>query len=247
MKKTVRKISDWIEQKIEDAHAKGAIVGLSGGIDSAVTSALAVQALEKENVLGVIIPCFSNIQDQRDATLHANELEIEYKIVKLNKVYTSLLNRLTSSEASQLSMANLKARLRMCTLYFYANLYNYLVLDTCNKTEIAIGYFTKHGDGASDINPVGDLYKKDIYEVAKYLNINEKIINRVPTAGLWKDQTDEKEMKISYKQLDDILQWQDGITNIKPEYSQELFDRVKCLKNSSEHKRQSTPICKIYE
>ena len=134
----------------------------------------------------------------------AQKLGIEYKEVAIDSILNEYL-KLTDINADELAIGNLKARIRMSLIYFYANAKNYLVCGTGNKSEILIGYFTKFGDGACDIEPIGDLYKKEVFELAEYLNVSEEILNKPPRAGLWANQTDEEEIGMSYNMLDQIL------------------------------------------
>ena len=146
-------------------------------------------------------------------------------------------------KASNLAKANLKPRLRMLVLYYFANKLNYLVCGTGNKSEIMAGYFTKHGDGATDILPIGDLLKKEVRKLAKELGIPEHIITKPPTAGLWPGQTDEGEMGITYPELDDILERLEN--KRKQVLPKKKVDKVKEMIKSSEHKRQGPKICYI--
>ena len=134
----------------------------------------------------------------------AQKLGIDYKEIPIDSILDEYLS-MTELEKSRLAVGNLKARIRMSIIYYYANANNYLVSGTGNRSEILIGYFTKHGDGACDIEPIGDLYKTDVYKLAKYLNIPSEVINKPPRAGLWNNQTDEEEIGMSYDLMDQIL------------------------------------------
>ena len=236
-KKIETQIIKFIQGKIKEANAKGIVVGLSGGIDSAVASVLALKAVGKENILGVIMPCESNPQDEKDAIIHAKEFEIKTKIINLEENYFSLKNAI-NIEGNQLSKANLKPRLRMCALYYISNSLNYLVLGTCNKSEIMVGYETKFGDGGSDLSPIGDLYKFQVKRLAEYLGINQNIITKPPSAGLWNNQTDEEELGMSYQTLDNIL------TCSRIEKYKNIVKVYKLIANSA-HKRRVPDICII--
>ncbi|WP_345894773.1 NAD+ synthase [Natroniella sulfidigena] len=198
---TVEKLVNWLRQKVEEADCKGAVVGLSGGIDSSVTAILAKKAFS-ENMLGVIMPCVSNPQDQKDAQLVAKQFGIETEVIDLIETYKNLVTRLDTQQKSKLALANIKPRLRMTTLYYYANLRNSLVVGTDNRSELKLGYFTKYGDGGIDLAPLGNLVKTEVKEVAKILGIPEKVISKPPSAGLWANQTDEEELGVSYKEID---------------------------------------------
>ena len=203
----VQKLHNWIEGKVTKAKAEGVVFGLSGGIDSAVVAALSMRVFP-QNTLAIIIPCHSLEADINDALDLINKFNIPYKIIDLSKVYDSLIHLLNDKEKEgsfKLAEANIKPRLRMTTLYYFANKLNYLVVGTGNKTELTIGYFTKYGDGGADILPLGNLLKSQVKELAEYLDIPKKIINKPPSAGLWEGQTDEEEIGISYDQLDKYL------------------------------------------
>lgn len=236
-----QKIITWIRRQVRQAKAKGVVFGLSGGMDSAVTATLCVRALGKKRVLGLILPCLSQKQDLIDAHLIAKKLKINVKSIDLGPIYKVCLKPLP--KADQVTCGNLKARLRMTILYYFANKLNYLVCGSSNKSERIIGYFTKFGDGAADILPLGDLLKSQVKELAKTLNIPQSIINKTPTAGLWPDQTDEGELGISYSQLDDILaRLLGGKRQIQPS---RLVNKVKIRIETSGHKQRLPNICKI--
>jgi NAD+ synthase len=245
MKNIEEQIIKFIQRKVKESNTEGIVVGLSGGIDSTVASVLAVKAVGEENVIGVIMPCQSNPQDEQDALLHAKQFNIPTKIVDLETTYFTLKNAI-NFPGNKMSDANLKPRLRMCTLYNVANAQNYLVLGTCNKSEIKTGYETKFGDGGSDLSPLGDLYKWQVRVLAKHLNIDKKIITKAPSAGLWENQTDEKELGLSYDELDEILvDLELNIMSNTSFTSPEAYQKVKQLIENSKHKREMPEICKI--
>lgn len=204
METLMQKLCVWMEGKVIEAKAKGMVFGLSGGLDSAVVAALSIRIFP-QNTLAIIIPCHSLEADINDAVDFINKFNIPYKIIDVSKVYDSFIHLLNDKEKEgsfKLAEANIKPRLRMTTLYYFANKLNYLVVGTGNKSELMIGYFTKYGDGGADILPLGNLLKSQVRELAEYLGIPKKIINKPPSAGLWEGQTDEKEIGISYEQLD---------------------------------------------
>lgn len=238
------RISSWIRQKVEEAKAKGVVVGMSGGLDSSVLASLAKRAVG-QRVLGVIMPCHSELLDTRYASLVAEKLKIKTERVVLDSLYDKFLELLPSGK--RIALGNLKARLRMATLYFFANNLNYLVVGAGNKSEISIGYFTKYGDGGCDILPLGDLLKTEVREVARDLEIPEEIINRVPSAGLWGGQTDEGEIGLSYEDLDEIISAIEAGKEPVGGGSVErkgLISRVKRLMENSCHKRSTIPVFK---
>lgn len=215
-------------------------MGLSGGVDSSVVAALSKGAVGRNRVLALLLPCHSQSQDLEDAKSVARRLGIKTKAVDLSKIYDSLIEILP--RANNISRANLKPRLRMLTLYYLANKLNYLVCGTGNKSEIKVGYFTKHGDGATDILPIGGLLKKQVRRLARELGVPEYIISKPPTAGLWSDQTDEGEMGITYSELDGILE---RIEHKKRQVlSKTKVNKVKGMIERSEHKRQGPKICR---
>jgi len=232
-------IVNWLKNKLNETGARGFILGLSGGIDSSVVAVLA--KLATPNVLGLVLPCHSIQEDAEHANLLSKTFDIEIKKIDLSNVYDEFLKNLEDAET--LIKANLKSRLRMTTLYYNGGLNNYLVLGTGNKTEISIGYFTKYGDGASDLLPIGDLYKKEVFSLAKELNINKEIINKPPSAGLWQGQTDEDEMGISYIDLDKILIALENKTSLE-NFNKNLIDKVKRMVTLSAHKRKLAEIYK---
>ncbi|MEA2088164.1 MAG: NAD(+) synthase [Candidatus Caldatribacteriota bacterium] len=207
MEALVQKLCVWMEDKVTEAKAQGIVFGLSGGLDSAVVAALSIRIFP-QNTLAIIIPCHSLQADIDDALGFVDKFNIPYKIIDVSKVYDSFIHLLNDEEKEgsfKLAEANIKPRLRMTTLYYFANKLNYLVVGTGNKSELMIGYFTKYGDGGADILPLGNLVKSQVRELAEYLGIPKKIINKPPSAGLWEGQTDEKEIGISYEQLDKYL------------------------------------------
>ena len=216
-------------------------MGLSGGIDSSVVAALATQAAGRGRVLGLFLPCHSQKKDLEDAKLMAEKLKIKTKLIDLSESYDSLIKILP--KANSLARANLKPRLRMLILYYFANKLNYLVCGTGNKSELMVGYFTKYGDSATDILPIGDLFKKDVKRLAKELKIPKHVIDKPPTAGLWSGQTDEGEMGITYSELDEILLRLEKTK--KQTISKEKINKVKGMILKSQHKRDSPRICYI--
>lgn len=188
-----------------EANSDGIVVGLSGGIDSTLVAYLACEALGKDKVFGIIMPSTTTPTDDKlHGTKIAQGLGIDYKEIAIDSILNEFLS-MTQLEEDNLAIGNLKARIRMSIIYYYANARNYLVSGTGNKSEILIGYFTKHGDGACDIEPIGDLYKTDVYKLSRFLDVPQEIIDKPPRAGLWNNQTDEEEIGMSYDLIDQIL------------------------------------------
>lgn len=239
-------IQNWIKNYINSANVQGVIFGLSGGIDSAVTASLCSNALGSDCVIALCLPCESIPQDIEDAKLVADSLQIKLEIIDLSSVYHEIL-RVTEkiSESNQLAKANLKPRLRMMTLYFIGQSKGkYLVAGTGNRAELAIGYFTKYGDGGVDFEPLGGLYKSEIRQVAKVLKIPEKIINKPPSPGLWIGQTDEGEIGLKYDTIDEILYRIDYNLSLEG-LDQKSVQKVKSLMKSAEHKLKMPPIYEL--
>ena len=228
----VEKICSWFREVVNQAKARGVVIGLSGGIDSSVVACLAKKALG-EKVLGVIMPCYSSAIDEDYARLIAKTLKIKIERVSLNSIYDNILGVLPGGE--KMALANLKPRLRMLILYYFANNLNYLVAGTGNKSEVLIGYFTKYGDGGCDILPLGDSLKTEVRELARELKISNEIIERTPSAGLWENQTDEGEIGITYEELDRAITAIE--LNRKSSVPPEILARVEELMRESVHKR----------
>jgi len=219
-KKIENDLIAWIRKKVNDAGCEGAVIGLSGGIDSSVTSLLCQKAFP-ENTLGIIMPCLSNPEDKVDAIKHAEKFGINYKEIDLGDLYQKFLQTIDSNDPEinleevinnqnlaaaedkvKLALANMKPRLRMTLLYYYANLNNYLVVGTDNRSELKLGYFTKYGDGGIDIAPLGNLVKLEVRGLARKMKIDQKIITKKPSAGLWNGQNDQDEIGLSYREID---------------------------------------------
>ncbi|MDN5348123.1 MAG: synthase [Clostridia bacterium] len=235
----VSNLVNWLREQTESAGARGAVVGLSGGVDSAVTAALCKRAFP-ENTLGVIMPCHSNPQDAEHARLVACKIHLPTVTVILDQVYDALLEQLTKNEphTSKVALANLKPRLRMLTLYYFANARNYLVVGTGNRSELAVGYFTKYGDGGVDLLPLGNLVKAQVRELAYFLEIPEEIITKAPSAGLWEGQTDEGEMGLTYAELDRYL--------LTGQARPEVESKIKDMAARSQHKKSLPSIPPIF-
>ncbi len=234
-----KKIVSWLKKQVVLAGAKGIVLGLSGGVDSAVVAALAKQAVGRVKVLCLVLPIHSNPADARDARSVARALRLKTKTIDLSSAYGALLRLLPS--AGSLARSNLKPRLRMLVLYYYANKLNFLVCGTGNKAELSVGYFTKHGDGAADLLPIGGLLKRQVRALAEELSIPPRIITKPPTAGLWPGQTDEGEMGITYAELDDVLHRMQR--RLPHRASPVTVKMIMGMIARSEHKRQKPKVC----
>lgn len=241
----VERIVDFIKTIIQESKAKGIVLGLSGGIDSALTGTLCVRALGKSRVFALLMPIHSPETDLNDAKLMANYLGIKYEIIDLTESFEILLKVLSRTQKpKELAKANLKPRLRMMALYYFANQLNYVVAGTGNRSEKEIGYFTKYGDGAADFLPILHLYKKEVRKMAKFLKIPPKIIDRKPTAGLWEGQTTEGEVSqqlgfpITYEKLDEMLE---NLANNTFDLDNEEYQNLLKLREKNRHKSQLPP------
>ena len=247
-------IADWLRRQRDEAGADRFVLGLSGGIDSATVCALCVRAGGSEAVLGAIMPSHSNPTDAEHAALVAQAFGVETVHVDLSPVTDALLVAVprpavdgaggTAGEwrpegRARLAVANVRPRLRMTTLYFLANLHNGVVVGTGNKSEAAIGYFTKYGDGGVDLLPIADLYKFEVRALARELGVPEPVIAKAPSAGLWQGQTDEAEIGLSYDQLDAALAAiERGEADTLDPQTREHVLRMQQI---SEHKRRPIP------
>jgi len=220
-------------QRVQQAGAEGAVFGMSGGIDSAVVSVLCKKAFG-DKALGLIMPCYSDENDELDARLVADKFGIECRTVVLDNIYDEFMKAVEPTD-NIMAKANIKPRLRMTTLYYYAAINNYLVVGSENKSELTVGYFTKHGDSGADLLPIANLVKSQVRELAAYLGIPQKIIEKAPAAGLWSGQTDEQEMGLTYQELDQYILT--GRIN-----SPEKEAKIKAMHQKSEHKRQMPQI-----
>ncbi len=221
---------DWLRRTGEEAGSRGFVFGLSGGIDSAVVCALAAEAAGPEACLGLVMPIESSPEDARDACATAERFGVHALTLDLTEPFEMMLGRLGDfreraerlsgvppagpatagspagiTSADALARANLKPRMRMSALYYYANLLGYMVLGTGNRDEFTVGYYTKFGDGAADAFPLGDLVKAEIRALGRLLGVPAAVLERPPSAGLWAGQTDEEELGFSYDQLDRFL------------------------------------------
>jgi NAD+ synthase len=243
------RIIDFIRNETRKADVSGAVVGISGGIDSALAATLTVKALGKDKVLGIHMPesGLTPSEDSKDAKALADWLETEFRTIDISGIISAFMAAVPESDsADRLSMGNLKARVRMSLLYFHANRMNRIVIGTGNKTEILLGYFTKYGDGGVDLEPIGGLYKTEVWELSRRLGIPEPLITKKPSAGLWAGQTDEAELGISYVKVDEVLKMIEQ--NKDPEaiqstleVSAEQLNSVMKRIQSSEHKRKAPP------
>ncbi len=202
----VNSLKKFIKDSVARARAKGVVIGLSGGIDSAVVTKLCADALGPENVLNVFMPSRVTPPEDYKTTLElSNMWGTEYRVVDIQPAVDALVAVLLSDAETPLERGNISARCRMTVLYNMAKKRQYLVVGTSNQSEIMMGYFTKFGDGACDVTPLANMYKTEVRQVAALIGVPEDIIAKPPSAGLWEGQTDEKDMGITYRDLDAIL------------------------------------------
>lgn len=244
-------IEKFIKHELHQAGREKVVVGLSGGLDSSVTACLAVRALSNKSVFSVILPDFpiTPNSDVDDATELANKLHIKCKIMNINNIKSEFLSFLPRNSYAG---GNLTARIRMCILYYYSFIYNGLVLGTSDKSELLLGYYTKFGDGAADLFPLGDVYKTQVRELAEYLELPLSIRDKKSSPRLWKDQTAEEELGADYNKIDQILKNLEstGTRNAGEEYhsykiSTRMLARIEQTIKRNAHKAMPLKICRI--
>ncbi len=241
------RICSFIREYLDSAGFGKAILGLSGGVDSSLSAALAVQALGRENVIGVMLP-YQNSQPASlaDAQLLAGQLGIETQVVEITPLADAYFERYAPA-ADRLRRGNWLARIRMCVLYDLSAQYGALVIGTSNRSELLVGYFTQYGDSACALEPIGHLYKTEVWALARHLGLPEAIVSKTPSADLWQGQTDEEELGIRYRQLDEIL-YELTELDLNPgasgnlTYPPELYQKVEKLMENSAFKRRMPPL-----
>lgn len=231
--KLARAVQAWIGETVNSAGARGVVLGLSGGLDSCVCAALCARAVGAGNVLGLMMPCGNHPDDERDGERIAGFLGIEGKTVNLERVFDEVVRAADLDRSDTLNMGNLKARLRMATLYAHSE--RRLVAGTSNRSEYLTGYWTKWGDGVADFHPLIGLYKDQVAALATALGLPAWTTRRVPSAGLWPGQSDEGEMGVSYGQIRSYFT--DGEMSVTPEAA----GVIRRLHRGSNHKRAPIP------
>jgi NAD+ synthase len=225
----------WLAQELQARGARVAVVGLSGGIDSAVVAALCARAVGATRVRTLAMPIHSAPEDTEDALLVARTLGVGLRVVDLTGAFEAMLAALGHEVAThRLAAANLRPRLRMASLYAEAAVHGGLVVGTGNRDELEVGYFTKYGDGGVDLLPLGNVTKGEVRALGRTLGIPQRILDRPPTAGLWQGQTDEGELGFTYADLDRYL--------LTGEASQALRDLVEARRRASAHKLAMPPV-----
>lgn len=247
--KEIDNCSDWLGEYVKNNGMKGIVVGLSGGIDSAVIACLSVKAVGAENVIVVSLPCETREDMKTDAQELAENLGIEFPTIDLFDSFTLLkddtrraMGKTREEGLEVLTLANIKARLRMTALYAVSNEKNYLVAGTGNKSELDVGYFTKFGDGGVDVEPLGNYYKGEVYGMAELMpEIPNNVKTKAPSADLYQGQTDEQELGMSYGELDVILKGIAGDRKMLDTADVKLLEKVQYMIRVARHKNNTPP------
>ena len=254
--KVIQHIVSWLKDYIETSHQKGFVIGISGGIDSAVTSTLC--AMTGYPLLNLEMPIHQEKNQADRARNHIKWLKDKFNTpidsieVDLTSTFDNLVSALPQTEASDkvnLALANTRSRLRMTTLYYFAGLHNYLVAGTGNKVEdFGVGFYTKYGDGGVDVSPIADLMKSEVYKIAEFLGINTEIQKAKPTDGLFgDDRSDEDQLGASYDELEwAMIKKEEGKT--ADEFKgreKEVFEIYSRLNRINQHKMNPIPVCEI--
>ena len=249
LKEVHNELVEFLRENFKKAGFSKAVLGLSGGIDSALVAYLLRDALGKENVLAIMMPYKSSNPDSLNhAKLVIEDLKINSKTIEITDMIDAYFKN--EKEASSLRMGNKMARERMSILFDYSSKENALVVGTSNKTEIYLGYSTQFGDSACALNPIGDLYKTNIWDLSRYLKIPNELIEKKPSADLWEGQTDEQEMGLTYKEADQVmyrlLEENKTVEEVLAEgFNKDLVDNIVRRMNRSEYKRRMPLIAKI--
>ena len=231
IKEYAKYLETWLSKTVKSAGAKGVIFGLSGGIDSAVLAGLAKKTF-KNNYLAVIMHINNSALDQKCTNQLIASLKLNYTDLKLDSTVKQLTKALNLNQKNDADIiGNIKARIRMLSLYAFAQKHNFLVCGTSNYDEWQTGYFTKYGDSACDIAPLRNSLKSDVYELAQYYKIPQIVIERKPTASLKPKQTDEAELQLTYTNLDNFFKGLKSLSKLD-------LNRYKHLHHNSQHKRQ---------
>tara|TARA_B100000427_G_C15450898_1_gene569556 strand:- start:210 stop:977 length:768 start_codon:yes stop_codon:yes gene_type:complete len=247
-KAIIKHITQWMIDYANSSNTKGFVIGISGGIDSAITSVLAAKT--KIPLICIEMPIHQNTTQVERGKMHIKWLKQNFSNVSsiemdLSSVFDKFIENIPEKKKSELSLVNTRARLRMTTLYYFAQAKNHLVLGTGNKVEdFGIGFFTKYGDGAVDISPIADLLKSEVYKIGESLGIQNEILHAAPTDGLWEeDKTDEEQIGATYTELEWAMSYnhKEKINKRQKEVLN-IFKKFNC---KNQHKMNPTPICKI--
>ena len=242
------RITTFIAEQVEAAGADGAVLGLSGGIDSTLTAHLAVEALGEDALHGLVMPgTVSRDENMSDAERVAEDLGIDYDVIEIEPIVETFVDAYPDAEGDETAVGNARARTRAVLNYLVANHEDRLVLGTGNRSEALVGYFTKYGDGAVDCHPIGNLYKQQVRQLARAVGVPDDLVEKTPTAGLWSGQTDEDELGVPYDTLDPILAVHvDGELSVAAtarllDVEEETVERVRGMYERSAHKRSVPP------
>ncbi len=241
-------ITGFIEEVVDDAGAEGAVLGLSGGIDSTLTAHLAVEALGVDGLHGLVMPSDVNTEgNMSDAERVAEMLDIEYDVLDINPIVDAFVDAFPEGAEDRMALGNVRVRTRAVLNYFVANAEDRVVLGTGNRSEAMTGYFTKYGDQAVDCNPIGNLYKRQVRQLAAHIGVPDDLVTKDPSAEMWEGQTDEEEMGLGYDELDAILAlhvdgpFSKAATMETLDVSEAAVERVIDLYATSKHKRAMPP------
>ena len=249
LKEVHNELVEFLRENFKKAGFSKAVLGLSGGIDSALVAYLLRDALGKENILAIMMPYKSSNPDSLNhAKLVIEDLKINSKTIEITDMIDAYFKN--EKEATSLRMGTKMARESMSILFDYSSKENALVVGTSNKTEIYLGYSTQFGDSACALNPIGDLYKTNIWDLSRYLKIPNELIEKKPSADLWEGQTDEQEMGLTYKEADQVLyrmlEENKTVEEVLAEgFNKDLVDNIVRRMNRSEYKRRMPLIAKI--
>lgn len=243
----------YIRERMTDSGADGVVIGMSGGVDSTLTTALAVEAVGSDNVLGLALP-FKKTDSQRtnEAETIADGLGIDFQKPSVRPIldlFEDVVAPKIAPNGDRRTIGNVVARLRMICLYYAANAGNRIVVGTTNRSELLLGYFTKYGDGAADLYPIGDLYKTEVRDLADYIGLPRRIVYKDPTAGLWTGQSDQEDLGAPYEVIDPVLRslvdrnHSIGVTRKRLDLRRETVEDIAVQYYDTVHKREaiSTP------
>ena len=250
--KVSRHIVNWINTYLENSKMDGLVVGVSGGVDSALTSTLCAET--GKNLICIEMPIKQGNDQTTRSKKHIEWLKSKYPnvnsiLINLDNTYNMFVNSVpkNGSDKNDLSLANTRSRLRMVTLYYFSALNNYIVAGTGNKVEdFGVGFYTKYGDGGVDISPIADLLKSEVFSLAKYHNIIDEIIEARPTDGLWNDnRSDEEQIGATYNELEKAMLEESKSDSNLSKREKEVMNIYKSFNSSNRHKMLPIPVCKI--
>ena len=236
LKTYLKDVEKFLKNYLEESHCETYVLGVSGGVDSSLCAAILKNAVGVERIHCLVLPIDSSKEDTEDGLTLVKDLGLRYDVIDASEAFHAYLKTFQENniELDRSTLGNLKARMRMSILYAVAQKERGLVVGTDNADERFVGYFTKHGDGACDILPIAHLVKSEVVEAAKIYGVRTALAERVPNAGLYQGQTDEKEMGVTYQELDAYI--------LGKEVNEESKKRIEYLNRISEHKRQVTPM-----